>query len=338
MIALTGEEKASLLLLCLDPEVTERALAQLSKEEKARVKAQMQRFAASPQRQALVAQVMAEIERMVEQPALRIAETPEPGPPTLRLAVPPGNAKFAEPGSARGRKPDPEPVDEAEDTVALLNQTGADRLVLALEGENPRTVALIINLLGSELAAKVFKQLPSEVRCAASVCMTTSAIPGPEVLQRVARALVVKERTLPRTVDASKAEVRFKKTAELLRQLERAERTAAMEALEQRDANAATQVRQWLYRFDDLLALDGRSVQKVLAEIDAKTLAVAMKTAPEDIKQKVFDNLSKRARDGLTEEMGFLAAVAPSQVQQAQKAVVEVIQRMDQAGGLVMLR
>jgi flagellar motor switch protein FliG len=77
-------------------------------------------------------------------------------------------------------------------------------------------------------------------------------------------------------------------------------------------------------------------MQKVLSEIDSKGLAVALKGAPEEITAKVLNNLSKRAQETLTEEIQFLGTVPPAEIQQAQKVIVALIQRMDQAGELVM--
>jgi flagellar motor switch protein FliG len=78
-------------------------------------------------------------------------------------------------------------------------------------------------------------------------------------------------------------------------------------------------------------------MQKLLGEFDAKSLAGALKSAPDAIKEKVMNNLSKRARESLTEEMEFLGTLAATQIQQAQKEIVEGMQRLDQAGELVML-
>ena len=91
-----------------------------------------------------------------------------------------------------------------------------------------------------------------------------------------------------------------------------------------------------LYQFEDLLLIEDRSIQKLLAEIDSKTLGLALKDAPQEISEKVMGNLSKRARESLTEEISFLGLVPSAELQRAQKAVVEVIQRLDQAGELVM--
>ena len=143
---------------------------------------------------------------------------------------------------------------------------------------------------------------------------------------------------MPEVVAEQTSDARFQKMAELLWTLECTERTEALAALQEHDAAAANQVRELLYQFADLLRLDARSIQKVLGQMDGKVLAVALKGAGDDIKQIVMDNMSKRAREGLLEEMEFLNNLQPDQIQQAQKTVVGVIQQLDQAGEIVMLR
>src|SRR5262249_15978522 len=98
------------------------------------------------------------------------------------------------------------------------------------------------------------------------------------------------------------------------------------------------QVKEFLYSFDDLLLIEDRSMQKLLAEIDSKSLASALKGASDAIKDKVRNNLSKRARETLNEEMELLGTLPGPTTQEAQRAVVDGIRRPDQAGELRMLQ
>ncbi len=122
----------------------------------------------------------------------------------------------------------------------------------------------------------------------------------------------------------------------MLRSLAKPDRLEILTALEQSDAELVAKVKEYLYQFEDLLLIEDRSMQKLLAEIDSKSLATALKGAAEEIQDKVRNNLSKRARETLTEEMEFMGSLPAAQIQQAQKAVVEVVQRLDLAGELVM--
>lgn len=359
MAALTGEEKAALLLLSLAPQVSDAILGQLGPAVKTRLGGHMERLGKAPQRQELLNQVLQEAERMLqqppEQPAVRLMPTPASGTPdkapgprlaaTERssdpapaiLSMVPRQAPPKEPGpaNAMGRTPAAD-EDIATGPLAVLNRLDPARIGLALAGESARTVALVLNCIDTEKAGTVFKQLPPTVRREVSAQMATSATPSTEILQRTVTAIVTKVQSLPANVSESSGDARFKKIAELLRQLERTDRNEALAALQERDLGAAARVREMLYVFEDIVNLDGKSVQKVLGEIDSKTLAIAVKGATEDITQKIMDNMSKRAREGLTEEVGYLGTVPKSQIHKAQRAVADVIQKLEQSGELVM--
>jgi flagellar motor switch protein FliG len=118
--------------------------------------------------------------------------------------------------------------------------------------------------------------------------------------------------------------------------LEKTDRMELLTALEQEDPQTASGVKEYLYQFEDLLAIEDRSVQKLLAEIDSKNLALALKGAQQEIVDKVLSNLSKRARESLAEEMELSGTVPPRHIQEAQKVVLALFQRLDQAGELVM--
>ncbi len=186
-------------------------------------------------------------------------------------------------------------------------------------------------------AGEVLKRLHPEMRRAVSVQLGKEVAVNPDLVSRIIRTVLAKCRTLAEAPPAASGN-RFKRMAEMLRRLEKPDRMEVLAALEQNDAQTAAQVKEFLYSFDDLLIIEDRSMQKLLAEIDSKSLASALKGASDPIKEKVRNNLSKRARETLNEEMELLGALPPPAILQAQKSVVDVIQRLDQAGELTMLQ
>jgi flagellar motor switch protein FliG len=364
MALMTGEEKAGALLLSLDPRVADAVLNQLGPEAKARLVALMKRLEASPQRQEFMNQVLEETEKVLQksvQGPVGSPVAPNPGQTSgprqsvidrvvadpqktnTKAGVSPGREqKVAGPPALKlAYTSESESAGESEeeaDPLAAVNEIATDRLNRALEGENSRTIGLILSVLKGESGGQIFKKLQPDVRREVAIYMATCVMPGPEIVRRTLRAVLTKEQSLPEVVAEQTNDARFKKMAELLWTLERTERTEALAALQEHDAAAANQVRELLYQFADLLRLDARSIQKVLGQMDGKVLAVALKGADDNVKQIVMDNMSKRAREGLTEEMEFLSNVQADQIQQAQKAIVGVIQQLDQAGEIVMLR
>jgi flagellar motor switch protein FliG len=361
MTTMTGEEKAGLLLLSLDQRVADAVLSQLGPEAKARLTGSMQRMKASPHRKDFAAQVFEEVERVLQKPALRVVDervATGPGDPKAGPSLAQGTAAIGQKAIAKTagqlpgepKHPPASPLklayasgaateaQDEEDPVAVLNGVAAERLLRALEAEDPKTIAVIMTCLTGEQGGEIFKQLQPGVRREVSVHMATCVMPGQAVVQRAVRGILAKEQSLPEVVGDLKGDARFKKMAQLMWKLERTERTEALAALQDRDPAAASQVRDLLYSFTDLLRLDTRSIQKVLGQTDGKLLAVALKGADDDVKKIVMDNMSKRSREGLMEEMEFLGTVPANQTQQAQKSIVDIIQQLDQAGELVMIR
>jgi flagellar motor switch protein FliG len=211
-----------------------------------------------------------------------------------------------------------------------------DRLALGLAGEHPRVIALVLHSLDTTEAGEVLKRLPPELRKLVSVQLGINPAAGIEHLPRIAAALISKCESLKIQGPEASEDTRFKRMADMLRLLEKPDRLDLLAVLEQHDAATATAVKDYLYQFEDLLLIEDRSVQKILAEIEAKVLATALKDAEKAIADKVLANLSKRARESIMEEMELLRSTSGPQIQQARKAVVDVIQRLDQAGELTI--
>jgi flagellar motor switch protein FliG len=220
---------------------------------------------------------------------------------------------------------------------AAAAAANVDRLALALQDEHPRTVALVLNQMEAERAGEVLKRLAPEMRREVSVQLGREVAVSPELVNRIVRTVLEKCRRLAELPPAQGGSNRFKRVAEMLRRLDKPDRMEVLAALDQNDPETAAQVKEFLYNFDDLLLIEDRSIQKLLAEIDSKSLASALKGASDEVKDKVRNNLSKRARETLNEEMELLGSLPPTTIQQAQKAVVDVIQRLDQAGELTMI-
>ena len=100
-------------------------------------------------------------------------------------------------------------------------------------------------------------------------------------------------------------------------------------AIEEQDPDLAKSLLTRIYRFDDITALNKSVVQRVLGEVDSTNLTTALFGADESVKEAIFSNLSKRARQTIEEEMQFMTNVAESRIQQARDAIAEVIAKID---------
>jgi flagellar motor switch protein FliG len=130
---------------------------------------------------------------------------------------------------------------------------------------------------------------------------------------------------------------RYKKVAEVINLLGSAAEEQILKELATDSPEMAKKLREMMFTFEDMLALSNTDMRKVLMSIDTQILAMAMKTASEELKEKVFSNLSKRATETLTEEMELLGPKPLSQVKTAQQQIVEVVRKMD-AGSEINIR
>lgn len=338
MATITGEDKAVLLLASLPPESVERVLERLGPERGGLLRDRLSRLDPALRTPEFVDQVMTEVAARLQErrAAQSAANDPEAAARKHAEAV----AAYA---AAAGKSPPPEsPPPEAEETqpedpVKALAETPPERVAAVLLEEQPHVAALVLNAFTSTQAGEVLKRFTPELRREVSLRLPHLAPLPAELLERIARPLLTKTRSLAEGVADTSAEARYRRLADVLRMQDKADRMDVLAAMEQNDPATAAKIKELLYQFEDLLRIEDRSMQKLLAEIDSKNLALALKGAEDPIKEKVMNNLSKRARETLNEEMEFLGAVPQTQIQQARKMVVEVIQRLDQAGELVML-
>jgi flagellar motor switch protein FliG len=309
--------------------MAEKVLAELTPARSERLRPQLEKLRQQQEPPSDLDAVLREFKDMLRQPDADAAPPPPPTPGQLAAYRPPSEVEISLP-EEEGLPPLPS------DPVRALDALPTDLLNAVLQGEQPHTVSLVLNCLDSEKAGQVLRQLTPEMRRDVSVRLSRLASSPPELLARIARALVQKARTLSGKRSDTSADAKFDKMAAMLRCLEKTERLEVLTALEENEPETARRIKELLYQFEDLLRIHDRSMQKLLSEIDSKTLSVALKGANQEISEKVMNNLSKRAREALAEEMEFLGMVPIAQVREAQKAVVDVIQRLDQTGELMM--
>jgi flagellar motor switch protein FliG len=246
------------------------------------------------------------------------------------------------PLSPRQASPPPKPrldlPDASADPLGALAALPSDLLALALDTENTRTTSLLMNCLEVEVASQIYKRLSPAKRKEVSLRFTEQAVVGEELIKRIALGVIKKCQALRDSASPAATEQggREKRMAALLRGLERSERMEMLTALEESDAELTGRVKALLYQFEDVLRMENISVQKLLSEIDVKTLALALRGAPPNIEEKILTNLSKRAQESLREEISLTGVVPAAKVSAARQTLVEAIQRLDQRGELVI--
>jgi flagellar motor switch protein FliG len=218
----------------------------------------------------------------------------------------------------------------------FLKRVDPNHLLNFIQSEHPQTVALILAHLDYNKAATIMGALSPELQSEVSLRIATMDQTSPEIISEVERVL---ERKIATVLSQEFSLVGgIEALAEVLNRCDRSTEKAILETLEQENQEIADEVKKLMFVFEDIIMLDDRSIQQVLKEIDQKELAVALKGASEEVKEKIFHNMSKRAADMIKEDMEFMGPVRLKNVEEAQQRIVSIIRRLEEAGEIVVGR
>ena len=217
---------------------------------------------------------------------------------------------------------------------AFLQKAESENLLTFIQDEHPQTIALILAHLNPTKASEILVGLPSQKQIEVVKRIANMEQTNPEVIKEVERGL---EHRLSDIVSQT-----FDKTggvdtvAEMLNLADRSTEKGIMEGLEAEDPDLVEQIRRLMFVFEDILLVNDKGIQGVLKEIDNDALALALKTASEELKAKIFKNMSERAAQLIAEDMQFMGPVRVSDVEAAQQKIVDVVRRLEDSGEIVI--
>ncbi len=212
----------------------------------------------------------------------------------------------------------------------------ADPLMVAnfLKVELPQTTALVLAHMDPRHAGPILSLLPSSMQAEVSYKMAILEKPRPDFVRLV-------EETLGKQIkgDYERSGKQYggkKQVAELLNEIEQEVWTEILDEMRELNEETAVDVKNLMFVFEDIMTLEVRYVQEFLKEIDSKELTMALKAASAEVKEKIFDNMSKRAAAGIQEDMDYMGPVRLADVEEAQQRVVDVIRRLEEEGTIVL--
>lgn len=216
----------------------------------------------------------------------------------------------------------------------LLKNIDPRHLINFIQSEHPQTISLILTQLPAKQAASVLADLPAELQAEVALRLATMERISPEVLRQLEEVLETQfENTSTRDLSVSGG---AKTVADILNIIDTLTERRIMGVLENEDPELANEIKNLMFVFEDLTLLDDRSIQKVLKEVETKDLAVSMKAASEDVKHKIFSNVSERVATMIREEIEFLGPMRLSEVEAAQQRIVEAVRRLEGDGQVVI--
>jgi flagellar motor switch protein FliG len=218
----------------------------------------------------------------------------------------------------------------------FLRRTAPDQIAAFLKTESPQAVALVVANLHSSLAAQVLARLPESMRAEVALRIARMGDASAEIIHQVEEIIRQKLSVVVQQEYSTAGGV--KALADILGHTDRSTERVVLDHLGSEDGELAEEVRRMLFVFEDIVKLDDRSIQQVLREADQKDLTLALRGAPEAVKDGVLKNMSERGAAMLVEELEIQQPQRKRDVDAAQGRIVAVVRRLEEAGTIVISR
>ena len=217
----------------------------------------------------------------------------------------------------------------------LLKNVAPEQLAPFISNEHPQTVALILSQLDPEQAAGILSHMSESVQAEVAYRMATLENITPNILKQIEESL---ETNLKDILGGHKDVGGPKVVADMLNLTGGSIEKSVLEQLDTHDPEVAEAVRNMMFVFDDIYMLTDREIQVILREVEQHDLVVALKTASEEVKHKILDNMSERVRAYVEEEMEFLGPMRLSEVENIQLRIVQKVRQLEEQGLITIVR
>jgi len=233
--------------------------------------------------------------------------------------------------NAKGNQTDSEPELPSLKSIESMD---ADLLLKLSKDEHPQTIAITLAHVEPYVASKILAKLPDEIKPDVALRIANLGKISSGMIEEINKAF----ETILKDNESSGARKigGISQMADILNQTEGTAAQLILDEIEKSDPELVDKIRQQMFVFDDLALIDDRGLQKVLRSVETKELAVSLKAASEEVKQKIFRNISERAADMLREEIEDMGPVRIKEVEDAQQAITRIIQDMEEKNEIII--
>jgi flagellar motor switch protein FliG len=221
-------------------------------------------------------------------------------------------------------------------TLESLEMVDAKSLSTFLVNEHPQTVAVILAHLEPEKKGEVLRRLPEQLQAEVVLRMANLENVDPELIAEIDKVLKNQLSSTSTVEQASLGGVQ--PVAEMLNVMDKNTEQSIMSRLEEKDPLLAEEIRKLMFVFEDISKIDDRGIQVLLKECPNDKLLLALKTANDEIRNKIFKNISARAAEMLREDLSNMGPSRLSDVEGAQQEIVNVARRLESEGKIIIAR
>jgi flagellar motor switch protein FliG len=217
---------------------------------------------------------------------------------------------------------------------SFLQRAESANVLTFIQDEHPQTIALIVCHMPHHKASEIVAGLAAAKQVEVIKRVANMERTNPEVIREVERGL--ESRLSSMLMQSMEKAGGVETVAEILNLADRSTEKSIMEGLETEDPDLVEQIRRLMFVFEDINKVNDKGIQSMLKEVENSELALACKTASEDLKTKIFRNMSERAAALIKEDMEYMGPVKVSDVEAAQQRIVDIVRRLEEAGEVVI--
>ncbi|NWF54430.1 MAG: flagellar motor switch protein FliG [Syntrophaceae bacterium] len=210
----------------------------------------------------------------------------------------------------------------------------AKTLASFIRNEHPQTIAVVLAHLDPAHAAGILEELPEKVQNEVLFRIAQLEKVPPAILEEIDRTLQQEISVIESAEGGQVGGIRS--AAEILNQMKESAETQILQAMEEQQQGLADEIRRWMFVFENLAQVDDRSIMAILKEVEADTLKVALKTASDELKEKIFKNMSERAVTMIKEDLEVMGPVRLKDVEAAQQAIIKIGKKLEAEGKAIL--
>ncbi|MFP4199343.1 MAG: flagellar motor switch protein FliG [Halanaerobium sp.] len=217
-----------------------------------------------------------------------------------------------------------------------IRKSDPSQLLNFIQGEHPQTIALILAYISPTQASQVISSLSPDIQSEVAKRIAVMDRTSPEIIKEVESVLEKKLSSVAANEYASAGGVQS--IVDVLNQVDRGTEKNILDKLEEDDPELVEEIKKRMFVFEDIVLLSDRAVQLVLRQVETHDLALALKTASDEVENIITGNMSQRAAEMLEEDMEFMGPVRIREVEDAQQRIVNVIRELEESGEIVIAR
>jgi flagellar motor switch protein FliG len=200
-------------------------------------------------------------------------------------------------------------------------------------GEHPQTVAMILAHMPSEISSEIMMSLPEELKGDVAMRIARLGQISEDVVRDVDRALKIE---LSGAVGPGGKAGGLQVLVDIINGVDKSTEDAVMEFVEEDNPEMANDIRNLMFVFEDLTSIDDSAMREILKKVEGQQLTFALKTATDEMKEKIFSNLSQRAGEMLKDDLDAMGPVRLAEVEEAQQAVVRAAKELEADGTITL--